>query len=144
MDLPGVVREEMILKVEIFWGLSVIENREIVLLQIRDGLAPAVRHYVHFNQPRVDAENIAVLGYDGLGCGGQAEKSRPLDRSRHLTRRYDAGVRPEVSGSLHHLVMGPVGPKRQERRDQHPDRANRNRNCQRISRPYWDYETSNR
>ena len=65
MDLPALVREEMMLKAATFWGFPVIENRKIVLLQVRDGLALAVDHHVHFHQPGVDAENDGrLLGQD--------------------------------------------------------------------------------
>ena len=64
IDLPALVREEMMLKAAIFLGLAVIENRKIVLLQVRDRLAFAVDHHVHFHQAGVDADNWRLLGED--------------------------------------------------------------------------------
>ena len=76
------------LKAAIFLGLSVIENREIVLLQIRDGLALAVDHHVHFNQPGVDAKN----GVSWATARLAARQSRPI----HL---IDPTIRNNQHGS---------------------------------------------
>ena len=77
MDLPELVREEIDIESRDFLGLSVIENRKIVLLQIGDGLAFAVNHHIHFHQPGVDAENVGV-SWATTAVAAAARQSRPV------------------------------------------------------------------
>ena len=59
-----------------FLGFSVIENRKIVLLQVRDGRAFAVNHHVHFHQAGVDADN--GVSWAMAVAAAAARQNRPV------------------------------------------------------------------